>query len=121
MKNKYKSDISSKIDYSNNYRILKRLFHLSILGVVLCIMAVFLSAEKVKCAVVVAGVLFIIPCYLYLYVLAILHWKERYVGNYSTLWGVLLVIETSGWLKIVYFFRHIIPDLKKRGRYRDIG
>jgi hypothetical protein len=26
-------------------------------------------------------------------------------------------LEASGWFKLVYFFRHILPDMRRRGRY----
>jgi hypothetical protein len=44
------------------------------------------------------------------------HWKERYQGKHSDLWGALLLIETSGWLKVIYLFRHIFPDMKRTPR-----
>jgi hypothetical protein len=31
---------------------------------------------------------------------------------------VLILIETSGWMKLVYIFRHIVPDMRQSGRYR---
>jgi hypothetical protein len=51
------------------------------------------------------------------YVVVILHWKDRYRGRHSDLWGVLILIETSGWMKLVFIFRHIIPDIRHSGRY----
>jgi len=60
-----------------------------------------------------------VPSGVYLYVMVILHWKDRYRGRHSDLWGVLILIETSGWLKIVYFFRHIRPDMHHSGRYLE--
>jgi hypothetical protein len=47
-----------------------------------------------------------------------LHWKDRYRGQHSYLWGTLILIETSGWLKLVYLFRHMVPDMLQSGRYR---
>jgi hypothetical protein len=29
----------------------------------------------------------------------------------------LLVFEASGWFKLVYLFRHILPDWRGKGRY----
>ena len=71
---------------------------------------------QIICAVA-AGLLFF-PAFIYLYVIVIWHWKDRYRGKHSDLWGALILIETSGWMKIVYLFRHIIPDLRHSGRYR---
>jgi hypothetical protein len=66
----------------------------------------------------VAGVLFVLPGFIYIYVLVTLHWKDRYRGGHSDLWGVLILIETSGWMKLVYLFRHLLPDMWHSGRYR---
>jgi hypothetical protein len=67
---------------------------------------------------VVLGILLLAPLLFYLVILTIWHWKERYIGDHSNLWGALLLIETSGWFKIVYWFRHILPDWRGTGRYR---
>jgi hypothetical protein len=67
----------------------------------------------------VGGILTILPLFGYLYLLPIWHWKERYRGDHSHLWGAALVIETSGWSKVAYWFRHILPDHNGRGRYSD--
>jgi hypothetical protein len=66
----------------------------------------------------VAAFFLILPGFIYVYVLVILHWKGRYRGRHSDLWGVLILIETSGWMKLVYIFRHIVPDMRQSGRYR---
>jgi len=31
---------------------------------------------------------------------------------------LLLAIETSGWFKIVYLLRHILPDIRSTWRYK---
>jgi hypothetical protein len=59
-----------------------------------------------------------VPAAAYLYVVVIWHWKDRYQGKHPDLWGACLLIETTGWLKIVYFFLHILPDMQHTGRYR---
>jgi hypothetical protein len=66
----------------------------------------------------VFALLLILPALLYIYVVILWHWKDRYRGRHSDLWGALLLIETSGWLKIVYLFRHLVPDMRNSGRYR---
>ena len=116
----YKSDIFPKINYSNRYRILKKLFILFLAGIALFIVAILLSEGSGRNAAFFVGVLLVAPCFIYSYILTILHWKERYVGNSSTLWGILLLVETSGWFKLIYIFRHIIPDLRHSGRYKKI-
>jgi len=60
------------------------------------------------------------PAMFYLVALTIWHWKGRYKGGKSDLWGVLLIVEVSGWFKLIYLFRHIIPDAQQRGRYASV-
>jgi hypothetical protein len=67
---------------------------------------------------IAAGLLLFVPGFIYLYVVILLHWKDRYRGRHSDLWGVLILIETTGWMKLVYLFRHLIPDMRHSGRYR---
>jgi hypothetical protein len=67
------------------------------------------------------GALPLVPLVAWLVVIPILHWKDRYVGGHSDLWGGLLVLETSGWSKIVYWFRHVNPDRRREGRYADVA
>lgn len=49
----------------------------------------------------------------------ILHWKDRYRGERSTLWAFFLVFETSGWSKLFYWFMHVLPDRRQSGVYED--
>ena len=67
----------------------------------------------------VFALLFFLPSFLYTYIVIIWHWKGRYRGNHSDLWGALILLETSGWMKLVYFFRHLIPDMRQTGRYAE--
>ena len=108
--------------------LLKRLGWLALVGALL--LAAVLAAAGVSGAhtltltlnatqqtMAMVGVFCIIPALVYLVLLTIWHWKGRYRGTHSNLWGGLLIIETSGWFKIVYLFRHIIPDVRRTGRY----
>jgi len=63
------------------------------------------------------AVLLALPAFVYTYVVVIWHWKDRYRGQRSDLWGALILIETSGWTKLIYLFRHLIPDMRGKGRY----
>jgi hypothetical protein len=63
----------------------------------------------------------IVPALVYLVLLTMWHWKGRYIGTHSDLWGGVLLIETSGWSKLIYLFRHIIPDARGTGRYARSG
>ncbi|MGA2569119.1 MAG: hypothetical protein ABSF23_01245 [Terracidiphilus sp.] len=96
---------------------LRLLSWLVLIGLPLLV-AAYLTSDVVQIICGVAGVLFILPGFIYVYVLVILHWKDRYRGKHSDLWGVLILIETSGWMKLVYLFRHLIPDMRHTGRYR---
>lgn len=100
-------------DFTGKFAWLKRLFWWALPGAFLVVLGIVIEMK----ALVVVGILMIVPLFVFAYVLTFLHWKHRYVGSSSTLWGVLLAIETSGWFKLVYVFRHIIPDLCGSGRY----
>lgn len=65
----------------------------------------------------VTGAVLFLPGFVYFYILTIWHWKDRYKGRHSDLWGALLLIETTGWFKLVYLFRHLLPDALESGRY----
>ena len=82
------------------------------------LLCALLTTEVTRVFCGIAGTLLLLPGAIYIYVVVILHWKGRYVGQHSDLWGALILIETSGWLKIVYLFRHIVPDMRQTGRYR---
>lgn len=66
------------------------------------------------------GLVALVPLVFWLAFLPVLHWKDRYVGGHDQLWGAFLVFETSSWSKLVYWFRHVLPDKRRDGRYRDI-
>jgi fucose permease len=90
---------------------------LALAGLPFCVVAVFTS-DFVRIFYTVAACLLILPAFVYIYVIVIWHWKDRYRGKHSDLWGALILLETSGWMKIVYLFRHILPDMYHRDRYR---
>src|SRR5215470_2873207 len=103
--------------FANKFRILTRLAKLALLGVPFLVTAPFLHSRSLlpqMCGVV--ALLAAFPVLIYGYVLTILHWKARYRGNHSDLWGVLLLLEASSWCKVIYLFRHLLPDMKGRGR-----
>lgn len=79
--------------------------------------AAFFTSGFVRIFCTIAALMLIIPAFIHIYVIVIWHWKDRYRGKHSDLWGALILIETSGWMKIVYFFRHILPDMRHTGRY----
>jgi len=99
--------------------LLKRLGWLALVGVVLLLSAFGLGEDALHpnelCAIL--GSIALAPGVVYLVIFTIWHWKSRYRGAHSDLWGALLLIETSGWFKLVYLFRHIIPDARGTGRY----
>ena len=83
-------------------------------GLALLLAGFFIFFSRV---LVFTGALLLIPFLVHLNVLALWHWKERYQGKHSYLWGAFLIFETTGWSKLVYLFRHIFPDRKSRGQY----
>ena len=99
--------------WTRRFARLKALGFLAVLGLLLMGIGGLLT----KTVILVVGLIVGGPGLIYIYVLTILHWKDRYRGQHSDLWGVLILIETFGWLKIVYLFRHLIPDARHVGRY----
>lgn len=65
----------------------------------------------------IAGILLTLPFIVHANLLVIWHWKSRYRGRHSKLWGMLILLEQTGWFKLVYIFRHVLPDYRNRGRY----
>jgi len=82
------------------------------------LLAVYFTSDFVRIFCGVAAFMLVLPGVVYAYVLVIWHWKDRYRGGHSDLWGVLILVETSGWMKLVYIFRHVLPDMNHSGRYR---
>lgn len=70
-------------------------------------------------AIAAIGMLFLLPVLFWLAFMPILHWRDRYRGSHPTVWGAFLAFETSGWSKLIYWFRHLLPDYKATGRYSD--
>ena len=100
-------------------RMLKRLGWAALFGVIALVAALLLGGSDLRgyAPLAFAGGLALVPGLVYVVLMTIWHWKGRYRGTHSDLWGALLVIETSGWFKVVYLFRHIIPDARQTGRY----
>jgi hypothetical protein len=106
--------------FRSKFSTLVRLMKIALVAIPLFAIAValkFNSPTAIVCCVLSA--LAFVPFFIYVYVLTILHWKGRYRGRHSDLWGTLLLLETSGWFKLIYIFRHILPDMKGAGRYRN--
>lgn len=70
-------------------------------------------------ALAMIGGLLLVPLIFWLAFIPILHWKERYIGGTSSVWGAFLVFETSSWSKLFYWFVHVLPDWKRSGQYAD--
>jgi hypothetical protein len=104
--------------FANKFRILIRLAKVALVAIPLLVLAALLHRTSQWPQLLVGlAVLSFLPCFIFAYVLTILHWKSRYRGTHSDLWGVLLLLETSGWFKLIYIFRHILPDMRGQGRY----
>ena len=101
----------------NKFKIFKKLFKIALVGAPFVIAAFYIQNETAKLTCTVIGIITVVPFFIFAYVLTLFHWKSRYRGSHSDLWGVLLLIETSGWFKLVYLFRHILPDINGSGRY----
>ena len=80
-------------------------------GIAFFIASVFMEDDsRTKTVCIITGVLLCLPAFVHVYVLTIWHWGIRYDGKHKLLWGAILFIETTGWMKIVYLIRHVIPD-----------
>jgi hypothetical protein len=101
--------------FEPKWKTLRKAAKFALVGLLPIAMAVLLREP----AVAAIAVLFLIPLLVWLVLIPLLHWRERYRGTNMTLWGALLVLETSGWFKIIYWFRHVLPDHRATGRYSD--
>ena len=95
----------------------KKLGRMALVGVPALVVGLMLTVEWAKIVFVLVAVFLFVPWFFYVILLTIWHWKQRYRGEHSDLWGALLLVETSGWFKIIYWFRHILPDWRGTGRY----
>src|ERR1035437_3082657 len=99
--------------FANKFSTLSRVAKLALIAVPLLVVAAVLHSHSPLAELCgFFAVLVALPCLIYGYVLTILHWKARYRGSHSDLWGVLLLLEASGGFKLVYLFRHLLPDMK---------
>ena len=100
------------------FQLIELFAKLALGGLALMLLRVVEMTSWLSTVLIVVGTLFCCPLLIYAYVVVIWHWKARYRGKHSDLWGALILIETSGWMKVVYFFRHIVPDMRRSGRYQ---
>ena len=101
--------------FSGKFRLLKRFGIVAIIGLVFC----FFGAYFEQPILAVVGMLCIMPALFWVLFIPVLHWRERYLGERANVWGAFLVFETSSWSKLIYWFRHILPDYRMQGRYKD--
>lgn len=90
---------------------------IALISVLMLFPMILLADDGPEPALIFLAFLLAAPGVIYLNLVTIWHWKARYRGKHSDLWGALILIETSGWFKIVYLFRHIMPDARGTGRY----
>jgi hypothetical protein len=102
--------------FEAKWRYLRRFGPFAIAGLICA--AVGFGTDRTWLAMV--GFLLMVPWFVWVVLIPIYHWKDRYVGERNSLWGALLVLETSGWMKIVYWFRHVLPDRRRTGRYANV-
>jgi hypothetical protein len=86
-------------------------------GLLLIGVALLVGKEGMGSGLAVLGALCVVPGAFHGVLVTIWHWKSRYKGSHSKLWGALLILETTGWSRVIYFFRHVLPDRRNRGRY----
>ena len=101
--------------FSAKFHLLRRLGLLAIAGLVLLVPGAYFE----KPILMVVGMLCVIPAFFWAAFIPVLHWRERYLGQHANFWGAFLVFETSGWSKLIYWFRHVLPDYRAQDRYKD--
>jgi hypothetical protein len=102
--------------WNKRFELIRGFGWMALAACLLTLVALMASGQARTWAAVFA-LLFFLPALIYTYIVIIWHWKDRYRGKHSDLWGALILIETSGWFKLVYLFRHLIPDMRQTGRY----
>ena len=107
--------------FADKLELLKRLGQMALYGLGLAgvaLVTVLLHGPELLAQICgLLSAVFIAPVMFYFVVLPIFHWKARYRGSHSDGWGVLLLLQFSGWSAVIYFFRHILPDMRRTGRY----
>ena len=101
--------------FNSKWKWLKRFALAAGFGLSLFVAGIFFD----MIALTIFGALLLIPFIFWLALVPILHWKERYIGDNSSIWGAFLVFETSSWSKVFYWFFHVLPDWRRSGQYRD--
>lgn len=105
--------------FQNKFKVLKWVGILAVIGLVAVMGGTFVMMKDPSSVFeFLIGFLLLAPFLVYATIITIWHWKERYRGAHRNLWGALLLIETGGWQKLVYWMRHIIPDARGTGRYK---
>jgi len=102
--------------FTKKVRLLRWFALAAAIGVVLLIVGTTYAQWE---AAFIFGLLFVTPFFILATIIPIWHWKERYRGARSNLWGAILVLETSGVVRIVYWIRHVMEDRWGKGRYSD--
>ncbi len=105
--------------FEKKIEMTKKFAGAALFGLAVILAGLAVKENQHKYLVIFVGALLILPFLVHETLFPVWHWKRRYRGNHSDLWGALLVIETSGWFKIVYWIRHILPDWRGTGRYSD--
>jgi hypothetical protein len=89
----------------------------ALVGVFFAVVAFTAGEGPIATGAVIAAALLLLPFLIHGTLLALWHWKSRYRGKHSMLWGALLILEATGWFKLIYLIRHVLADRQKKGRY----
>jgi len=106
--------------FAEKFGWLKTAFKVFLISLPFGILAAFVKMQIVRTICFIAffigfAWLLIMLCYI-----PIIHWKDRYAGQKTNLWGFFLVFETSGWSKIFYWFMHVLKDKNIDGPYSKL-
>lgn len=106
--------------FSKKFKLLRWFGIAAVVGAIAVVAGTFvMSKNPAAVGQFLLGFLLVVPFLGYATIIPLWHWKERYRGTNSNLWGALMIIETSGWFRLIYWFRHIIPDARRRCRYAN--
>lgn len=106
--------------FTEKFSWLKKSFKAFLIGVPFAIIAAVIQNEWTTPVLILPFLFGLIWLIGVLCFIPIIHWKDRYTGQRTNLWGIFLVFETSGWTKIFYWFMHVLPDRKAEGPYAEL-
>ena len=85
--------------WQSRFRALLWLGIISLFGLAILVPSTF-THEMPPTPLLLTGLLLFVPGAIYSTTVTIWHWKSRYRGKHSDLWGALMLLEVSGWFRL---------------------